>query len=75
MVNLLVLSQSLVHLGLQSRARPQDAPIPLLILSKTIVFQGIPNDFDVTFVKLEVVASIWRLVRPDTYWILVWSED
>lgn len=44
-------------------------------LSEPIVFERMPDDFDITVSHVEVVSSIWRQVWSDLDRILVNSEN
>lgn len=77
MVDLLVLGELGIDLGLQSRAAPQHRPVLAVFgryVSKAVVFKGVPDNFDVTVKEFEVVTSVCRLVRPNLNRVFVCSK-
>lgn len=78
MIDLLVLGQSLINLRFQGTAAPHERPVLTFLLgnlSEPIVLQGVSDDLHLIIIKLEVIPSISWLVRSDTYWVLIRSEN
>lgn len=77
MIHFLVSCESLISLWLDVAAGPHNCKllIPLCRFPKTVVFKQITNKSHFNLIiKLKVVPTILRLVRPDTYRIDVWTE-
>ena len=76
-INFLVASECLIDLRLDVAACPHDREflVSLSGLSKSIIFKQVTDQSDVyLIVLLEVIPSVLWLVRPDTYWVYVWTE-
>ena len=42
--------------------------------AETVVFQGVPNNFNVAVSQIKIIAPVWRLIRPYLYRIFIHSE-
>ena len=70
--------ETLIYLWLHGRTAPHDSPIFALLLrnfSEAVIFQGVTNNFHITLMKFEVVASIRRLKWPYRNGVLVWTKN
>ena len=75
-IDLLVASECLVHLRLDVAARPHDRELLVSLrgLSESIVLKQVTDQSNVhLIVLLEVIPSVLWLVRPNTYWVDVWT--
>jgi hypothetical protein len=73
-VDLLISLKDLVYLRFHSRTAPHDSPVFGLWvrgLPETVIFKSITNDFHITLMKFEVVATIGRLEWTDCYGVFI----
>ena len=73
-VHFLKLAEGLINDRFDVAASPHYAPFLFFLaffnFSKTIVFEGIPDQpYFKSVVKFEIQVFIWRLVRTYTHWI------
>jgi hypothetical protein len=76
-INFLVASECLIDLRLGVAACPHDREFLVSLggLSESIIFKQVTDQSDVyLIILLEVIPSVLWLVRPDTYWVYIWTE-
>ena len=84
MVYFLILLQSFIDDFFDRAYGPEERPAAVIILirlmvefniTETIVLESVPDYLNVAVVQEKVIATVLRHVRPNRYWIFVWTED
>lgn len=76
-IDFLVSCECLIDLWLDVAACPHDSEflVSLSCLSESVIFKEVTYESDVNLIiLLEVISFVLWLVRPDTYWINIWTE-
>ena len=82
-VYFLILLQGFINDFLYRAYRPEERPAAVIILirlvvnlniTETVVLKCVPDYLDVAVVQEKVIATVLRHVRPNRYWIFIWTE-